>query len=78
MQTAHDELEVRVEQRTEQLARVNEALVAEMAERRRADRALVEERQRLKTLMESVPDSIYFKDGESRFLQINRGARTPV
>lgn len=72
LQTAHDELEVRVEQRTEQLARVNEALCAEIAERRKVDRALVEERQRLNVLMESVPDSIYFKNRESRFLQINR------
>ncbi|MGB8169069.1 MAG: ATP-binding protein [Chthoniobacteraceae bacterium] len=72
LQIAHDELEVRVEQRTEQLGRVNEALCAEIAERRRVDRALTEERQRLNMLMESVPDSIYFKDRENRFLQINR------
>ncbi len=72
LQVAHDELEVRVEQRTEQLARVNEALCAEVAERHRADRALVEERQRLSTLLDSVPDGIVFKDREGTILQINR------
>jgi len=84
LRSAHDELEVRVEQRTEQLARVNEALCTEIAERHRADRALVEERQRLSTLLESVPDGIVFKDREGCILQINRaladrfGAKSPA
>jgi PAS domain S-box-containing protein len=72
LQTTQSELEMRVEQRTEQLARANEALGAEIAERRKADRALAEERQRLGMLMSGVPDSIYFKDRDGRFLQINR------
>jgi len=40
LRRARDELEERVEQRTAELARVNEALVAGIAERRRAEEAL--------------------------------------
>ncbi|MEA3207273.1 MAG: hypothetical protein QOE70_330 [Chthoniobacter sp.] len=72
LQAAHVELEARVIQRTGELAQTNAALEAEMAERRLADQALAQERQRLSTLMDSVPDNIYFKDEESRFLQANR------
>ena len=39
--------------------------------RKRAEEALIEERQLLHTLMDNLPDNIYFKDRESRFTQIN-------
>ena len=42
------------------------------AERHRAEEALIEERHLLRTLMDNLPDWIYFKDRESRFTRINK------
>jgi PAS domain S-box-containing protein len=43
----------------------------DVTERKRAEDALIEERHLLHTLMDNLPDNIYFKDRESRFTQIN-------
>jgi PAS domain S-box-containing protein len=43
----------------------------EITERKRAEEALMNERHLLYTLMDNLPDSIYFKDREGRFTQIN-------
>jgi PAS domain S-box-containing protein len=40
--------------------------------RKQAEAALIEERHLLRTLMDNIPDVIYFKDLESRFTRINR------
>ena len=37
----------------------------------RAETALIEERNLLATLLENVPDMIYFKDAQSRFIRAN-------
>ncbi len=42
------------------------------ANRRAADEAYARDRHLLTTLMDHIPDSIYFKDRESRFIAINR------
>ena len=41
-------------------------------EKKRAEEALIEERHLLHTLMDNLPDMIYFKDRESRFTRINK------
>jgi PAS domain S-box-containing protein len=40
--------------------------------RRNTELALVKERKLLSTLMEHLPDNIYFKDLDSRFISVNR------
>jgi len=44
----------------------------DVTDRKRMEDALIEERQLLRTLMDNVPDMIYFKDRESRFIRISK------
>jgi len=48
------------------------ALYQDISARTEAEAALIEERHLLRTLMDNLPDYIYFKDRESRFTRINR------
>jgi PAS domain S-box-containing protein len=48
-------------------------VMRDLTERRRMEAAFEHERYLLNELMDNATDSIYFKDGESRFLRINRG-----
>jgi len=44
----------------------------DVSQRSEIENALVRERFLLKTLMDTLPDHIYFKDSESRFIAVNR------
>jgi len=55
LQRAHDELEMRVQERTLELREANEALQAEIAERIRAEEAVKAERKRLYDVLEMLP-----------------------
>ena len=51
--------------------RVIQCNVRDVTERRRTEEALAKERSLLRALTDNIPDTIYFKDLEGRFVQIN-------
>ena len=48
------------------------AVARDITERNQAEAVLDQERHLLHTLMENIPDNIYFKDADSRFIRINK------
>lgn len=54
------------------LKSANQRLQREIAERRRVEEALRESSERLRTLIDTMPDLVCFKDGEGRWLEANR------
>jgi PAS domain S-box-containing protein len=77
LQGAKSELELRVEARTQELQ-------LEVNERMRAEETLSDERKILRALIDNVPDFMYVKDRDCRFLVANlsvarqMGAQTPA
>jgi two-component system sensor histidine kinase/response regulator len=49
-----------------------QGIARDITERKRAEAALIAERHLLHTLMDNLPDYIYFKDSESRFIRTNK------
>ena len=72
LRKAHSELETRVQERTSELVKTNRELQEEIAERNRVEERLRETSTRLKTLINTIPDYISFKDPQSRYLMVNR------
>lgn len=73
LRRAHDELEVRVQQRTAELSEANEQLEAQIAERMRAEHALREAHERLRATMNALPDILFEVDAEGEIYEF----RTP-
>ncbi len=72
LQQSYATLEQRVERRAAQLINTNKKLTREIDARRATERALEKEQFLLHTLLETLPDNIYFKDRESCFIRIGR------
>jgi PAS domain S-box-containing protein len=69
---AHGELESRVQQRTAELAAVNEALEREIGRRERAQQVLRDSEALYASLVENLPVHVLRKDLEGRFVFANR------
>lgn len=62
LQKAALELELKVEERTNELKIANESLLKQIEERKKAEEALAQETSLLSGLLDSVPDIVFFKD----------------
>ena len=71
LKAAHDQLEVRVEQRTEELAQSNRLLLEEIAERKRAQDDAHASHQLFQAIFESARDSIFVKDQSLHYTLVN-------
>jgi len=72
LRKAHDELENRVQQRTAELARANEELKREIAQRERAKDVLRDSEALYSSLVENLPVHVLRKDLAGRFVFANR------
>jgi len=71
LRQAHDELEGRVQERTAELTKANEALQAEIVERKRTEEALKASEERYRSLFDGVPVGLYQTTPEGQFLSAN-------
>src|SRR6266853_1690263 len=51
-------------------------LAEDITERKHAEEALAQERDLLHTLMDNLPDNMFFKDAASRFVRVNKALTT--
>lgn len=71
LRRAREELEIRVEERTKELATTNEALRHEIIERKRVEQALRESEEKLRLMYESVNEGIMVTDLDGKIVQVN-------
>lgn len=71
LQGAHDELERRVSERTQELARANKDLLDQIAKKNKAQEALKRSEERLRAIFETAIDCIYIKDRQLRYTLVN-------
>ncbi len=69
---AYADLETRVAERTAELAKANEALHAELRERRKIEEMLQHSRNTLRSVFDSISDPLIMVDGDLRIRMANR------
>ncbi len=74
LRKAHDELEMRVDERTAELVKTNERLKREIEERKRAEEALRESEQRFKEMADLLPTIISELDSYFNLTYVNQAA----
>jgi two-component system sensor kinase FixL len=74
LQSAHDDLEQRVIQRTAELAEINEALEREIQVRKHAEHQLRRDETWLRSLIRTTQDGVVAVDGEGRIIMFNPAA----
>jgi PAS domain S-box-containing protein len=71
LRKAHEELEIRIQERTTELMKVVEALQDEMAERKRAEESLREGERFLSSIFTSIQDGLSILDNEFNIIRVN-------
>jgi len=71
LRRTHDELEQLIQGGAAQLKAINETLQSQVVQRQRAEQALAEERNLLRGLIDNLPDRIYVRDRQCRYLNDN-------
>ncbi|MCL0090673.1 PAS domain S-box protein, partial [Dehalococcoidia bacterium] len=74
LQQAHETLEIRVQERTADLARANESLQDEINKRQRIQHQLEEQSEYLTSVLQHAPDAIVTADVSKRIIEWNPGA----
>ncbi len=71
LREAHNQLEMRVKERTAELSNVNQTLVQEIKERARAEGALLKSESQLRLIWENSLDGMRLLDEDGKFLLVN-------
>ena len=71
LRKAHEELELRVQERTAELARANEAMQAEIIDRKRTEESLRKSEEKYRNILESIQDGYFEVDLAGNFTFLN-------
>jgi len=74
LEKAHEELEMRVEERTVELSKANEVLSVEIAERKQAEGAMRESEERFRSLFEQAAEAVFVHDLGGHIKDVNHVA----
>jgi len=72
LHNTHEELELRVMQRTREITELNEKLTKEAHDRTMAEERLHRSRKMLQLVMDNIPQKVFWKDRESRYIGCNQ------